>query len=53
MIDVRLYLSFKRRKMNTKTVVRKTILVFLANLLLLTLTGCSSTYIDAFNPVIE
>jgi len=39
--------------MNTKTVVRKTILVFLVSLLLLTLTGCSSTYIDAFNPVIE
>jgi hypothetical protein len=39
--------------MTTKTVVRKTILVFLVSLLLLTLTGCSSTYIDAFNPVIE
>jgi hypothetical protein len=33
--------------------VRKTVLVFLACLLLLTLSGCSSTYIDAFNPAIE
>jgi hypothetical protein len=39
--------------MNIQTVFRKTALVFLVGLLLLTLTGCSSTYIDAFNPVIE
>jgi hypothetical protein len=33
--------------------VKRITFVFLASLLLLTLTGCSSTYIDAFNPVIE
>lgn len=33
--------------------IKKTALVLMASLLLLTLTGCSSTYIDAFNPTIE
>ena len=32
---------------------KKFVFVFLASLLLLTLTGCGSTYIDAFNPAIE
>ena len=36
-----------------QSTMKKTVLVVLASLLLLTLTGCSSTYIDAFNPVIE
>ena len=39
--------------MTKQTVLRKTTLVFLVSLLLLTLTGCSSSYIDAFNPAIE
>ncbi len=39
--------------MTTQSRIQKTALVFLASLLLLTLTGCSSTYIDAFNPTIE
>jgi hypothetical protein len=41
--------------MNTpiRSNVRKAIFVFLASLLLLTLTGCSSAYIDAFNPAID
>jgi len=41
--------------MNTQTQsgMKKVILPFLAALLLLTLTGCSSTYIDAFNPAID
>ena len=32
---------------------QKAILVVLSSLLLLTLTGCSSAYIDAFNPAID
>jgi hypothetical protein len=36
-----------------QTTIKKIIPVFIAILLLLTLTGCGSTYIDAFNPVIE
>lgn len=39
--------------MTTQSRIQKIALVFLASLLLLTLTGCSSTYIDAFNPTIE
>ncbi len=34
-------------------IMKRSVAVFLASLLLLTLTGCSSTYVDAFNPVME
>jgi hypothetical protein len=36
-----------------QTNVKRVTFILVASLLLLTLTGCSSTYIDAFNPVIE
>ena len=34
-------------------IMKRSALVFLASLLLLSLTGCSSTYVDAFNPAME
>jgi hypothetical protein len=39
--------------MHIQTFTRKSTLVFLASLLLLLLTACSSEYLDAFNPAID
>lgn len=39
--------------MHAQVNIKKLVPVFLSILLLLMLTGCGSTYIDAFNPVIE
>ena len=39
--------------MTVQNKLKKVVLVFLAVLMMLTLSGCSSTYVDAFTPAIE